>query len=355
MKRVLVAPLDWGLGHASRCVPVINELVRQKNEVIIGASGRPLSFLKSNFPDLESFSFPGTPITYSSGPWLIPHLILQLPKFLSGVKQENLALLKIVKEKKIDLIISDNRYGLYHPEIKSAFITHQLKPKFPFPFGYMENFGAGKMQKLVRPFHEIWIPDEPGEKGLSGDLSKHKSNPKYKYVGFLSRFQQKFNSHEKEYDLLMLLSGPEPQRSIFEKKLLETLEGTNLKTALVRGIPGEKMELPFPYAGKVFDSPEIKQLEQLINDSEKIIARPGYSTLMDLQVLGGNAIFIPTPGQTEQEYLGARLAGLKIAPSNSQKNLTSAVLNQNLEGYTGFTSKSASTLLKNAIEIFCKD
>ena len=166
MKRILIAPLDWGLGHATRCIPVIKYLLEKKCEVIIGADGRPLQLLQKEFPSLEFVVMPGYNIFYPKNGSMVLKIASQIPKILSGVKREHEQLQKIIKEKEIDAVISDNRFGLWSEEIPCAFITHQLMVKSPFG----EKFIYELNKKYISKYTQCWIPDVKGA-GLSGDLS----------------------------------------------------------------------------------------------------------------------------------------------------------------------------------------
>lgn len=205
---------------------------------------------------------------------------------------------RFISENKVDVIISDNRFGFFAKNIHSVFITHQLFLKTPFASGIAQN----KNRKFIQNFNEVWIPDyESDSESLSGELSHgnhfHKN---IKYVGPQTRLQ-KINSLEIKYDYLFLLSGPEPQHTVLKNLLIEKAKQyPQLKFALVTNSQS-KYELENT---QTFSSPSNALLSEIISQSEKIICRSGYSTLMDLHLLDKKSlILIPTPGQTEQEYL----------------------------------------------------
>lgn len=238
-KRVLVAPLDWGLGHATRCIPIIYSLLAQNFEVIIAAEGASKNLLKTEFPDVVFTHLKGYNITYSSKGSLLPlRILLQFPGLLRSVFAEHLWLKKIIKAYNINLVISDNRLGLFHKKIPCIYITHQLQIKT----GHL--FTEWLAQKLhyffINKYTNCWVPDNKDNNNLAGALSHPKKLPAaiVKYIGPLSRFEKKTTS--KKYDLLVLISGPEPQRSIFETILLDQLKNFSGNTLLVRGLPGTK-------------------------------------------------------------------------------------------------------------------
>lgn len=304
---ILIAPLDWGLGHATRCIPIINRLIQKNCNVLIAAEGKIKSLLQKEFPQLSFIDFKGYRIHYSKKSWLLPFQIgRQIPKIISTIQYENERLKEIVKEHHVHGIISDNRYGFYHEGIPSVFITHQLRIKTPF--GKIADDYIQKINyKYINRFFECWIPDNEKEKNLAGELSHPEKKPSVpiKYIGPLSRFR-KLNSQD-EKNLLILLSGPEPQRTVFEIFLAEQLNDYKGPVTLVRGLPGEANELRLSSNICVYNHLPAEELNQKINEASVVISRCGYSTVMDLSVLKKKSILISTPAQTEQEYLAKHL------------------------------------------------
>ena len=316
--RVLIAPLDWGLGHATRCIPIIHELLKAGFEVIVAAEGRIRTVLEKEFPLLTFVSLRGYNIRYArTSPGLLLKIFSQIPKILSVIRFEHKWLDRIIDEQKIDLIISDNRYGLYSHRVQSIFITHQLCIQTPFARRFLQQLNY----KHIKHFNVCWIPDSNKGKGFAGLLSHPKKLPQIpvKYIGILSRFQRAAY-FEDEKHLLLLLSGSEPQRTILEKKLLRQVQEYKGSVVLVRGLPGINDDLgSLPKNVTVFSHAETAALEQLISQASFVIARSGYSTVMDLVRMQKKSILIPTPGQTEQEYLAKYLNENKIAFTQSQK------------------------------------
>ncbi|MBK9731885.1 MAG: glycosyltransferase [Chitinophagaceae bacterium] len=313
-KKILVAPLNWGLGHAARCIPIIRELKNLGAEVIIAADGRALELLQKEFPELKCIRLPGSEIRYHEKGSLTLKLLLQLPQLIASVIKEHKQLKKIITEEEIDAVISDNRYGLYSKKIKSVLITHQTGIKLPKNIVWLESFINGINHYFMSKFDACWIPDFEGTDNLSGELSHKYPLPKNAiFIGPVSRFTCR--EEKKKYDLLLLLSGPEPQRTLLEKLLIEQLfqietefvhRNSNhpLKVFLVRGMAeGSNQAVSISENFTQVDYLLTEALNTAILSSEIIISRPGYTTIMDLATLGSKAIFIPTPGQTEQEYL----------------------------------------------------
>jgi spore coat polysaccharide biosynthesis predicted glycosyltransferase SpsG len=303
-KTIFYGALDWGLGHATRSVPIIKQLLKN-NAVILGVTPLTKLIFNEEFPGLKKIDLPAYDITYSKALPLWMKLGWSAPRISGVIKEECKILEKIIVENKIDIVISDNRFGLYSDKIHSVFITHQLFLKAPV----FENFGNKINQKYILKFNEVWVPDLDGSgsspESLSGELSHGKHFHKnVKYIGAQSRLQDVITEIEKDkYDYLVLLSGPEPSRSELEKILLEKLKSSDKKTAFVRGseLVVRSSELKNI---DLYNFPKKEELKKLIFSSKKIICRSGYSTLMDMHLLGKkDLILIPTPGQTEQEYL----------------------------------------------------
>ena len=353
-KNILLCPLNWGIGHATRCVPIINKLIESNFNVIIGADKRPLEFLKKEFPELQYIAFPGYNLNYPEKGNMAIKMFLSAPKILFSFIREHKILKKIIKKYKIDVVISDNRYGLWNKKIPCIFMTHQILVKTPDKINFFKKFLFKINKFYINKFDELWIPDFEGEINLSGDLShKHKISKATYFIGPLSRFNEyksKVDISEKPcYDVLVMLSGPEPQRTVLEENILKQLKETKLKSIVVRGITEKSEHYNFSENIKVFSHLESDELINYILGSKIIICRPGYSSIMDLTALGKKAIFIPTPGQTEQEYLAQRFLNKKMFYSVKQKdfNLLNAI--EKSEEYSGFLLKFDSTQIDKRI------
>ncbi len=317
--RVLISPLDWGLGHATRCIPIIKHLRAKGIEVVVASDGAQLKLLQEQFPGIEHVLLKGYNVKYS---WFLPaslKVVLQIPKLMSAIKRENKELQKIIKEKRIEAVISDNRYGLYTDIVPCVLITHQLNIQAS---AGSRRF-SDKVMEFVKKFNTCWIPDNSGEDNLSGNLSHPlPEGINASYIGPLSRFSAATGNKDMKYDLLVLLSGPEPQRKILEKKVINQLAALPyIKALIVQGLPGNTaVSSPHTNVDVVPHLNEISLMEK-IQCSKAIVSRPGYSTIMDLAAIGGKrALFIPTPGQTEQEYLAMRFEALEIAVWVQQKH-----------------------------------
>lgn len=319
----MVAPLDWGLGHATRCVPIVRALLQAGAQVRLAGSGESLTVLTSHFPQLESRSLPGYQIRFKH----LGSLFAQMPHLVKTIRHEQATLDAWVQEGWIDAVISDNRYGLHHPQVPTVMVCHQLAPLPPFG-GHLAQAMSGKLHLyFLKRFTEVWVPDVSGSPNLAGDLCHRIPYPyKLRWIGPLSRLAHveasPFSSLSGHYPQVALLSGPEPQRSMLEDALRKYAKDTQEPLCIVRGKPAghavrqEGIVTSMDY----MDGPALKWLLQ---QAECVIARPGYSSLMDFMAVGvKSVVLIPTPGQTEQQYLGRRLAQMDQAQCISQNQIS---------------------------------
>ncbi len=350
-KKILVCPLDWGLGHAARMVPVIEMIEKKGASAIIAADNNPAEFLKQRFPKSTFVKLAGYSPKYPANGDMAMAMIKSLPKMLRKAHRSKKELHKIINNHNINAVISDNRYELYTSKIPSIFITHQLN----IQTSGWQTIGKPIIDILINhylnKFSEIWIPDITGDSRLSGKLSVSINNKAKQFnVGLLSRFSTShIHECQKSIDLLIILSGPEPQRTILEELLLSQVLGTELKTVILLAKPSEYIEKKMKNVKLISHLPDT-EFSEIIQSAKIIISRPGYSTLMDLAVFNKQAIFIPTPGQTEQEYLAKKLFEERIAFSQTQSNfsLTEALLSQ--EHFRGLFLENEPKLLENRID-----
>lgn len=310
-KRVLICPLNWGLGHATRCVPIIKTLTSQGHKVIIAADKGPLAFLQKASPDADFIEFPGFEPRYSKTNTQVFKLMASFPGALRDFRKDHKTVEFIVKSHDIDVVISDNRFGCWSKKAHSIFITHQLHIQVPKLWRIATPFVNIFNNSYIKKYDEVWVPDVENEPSLGGKLS-HPSikGVKTNYIGYLSRFSSDNQLvTEKTNKYLVILSGPEPQRTIFEDKVLEQARKTKDNTLILRAKP-ESHDLPkdVPENVSMFNHVDDEMFVQLVHSAEHIICRGGYSSLMDLVKLNRTAFLVPTPGQTEQEYLAKHLS-----------------------------------------------
>lgn len=310
--RILVAPLDWGLGHAARCIPLIRALLTSGAGVWLAGDGKIALLLKTEFPELPFLPLPGYNIQYGkTEAGTFAALFRQLPKLRRAIKQEQKWLQTAVATHKIDAIISDNRYGLHHPQIYSVFITHQLLIKTPMR--RMDLLLQKLVYRYINQFDACWVPDAEGAVNLAGALSHPKKLPQIPvtYLGLLSRFT--YSGPVLTHYVLILLSGPEPQRTLLEEKLLQQAKLFKNPILFVRGLPGNTGLPTVPYHVVITNHLPTATLQKAVAGAQFVVSRCGYSTVMDMMVLQKKCIFIPTPAQTEQEYLAQHLMKNNVA------------------------------------------
>jgi len=300
--------------------------------------------LQKEFPFLKSYTLPSYNIRYTkSSKFLKLKLLLRVPFVFLAIKKEEKFINTLIEKENINGIISDNRFGAYSSKIPSVYITHQLKV-----LSGNSTFLTSKIhQKIIQKFSECWIPDVDNEFNLSSELGHLKASKKNsKYISVLSRLKPL--KVEKKYDLLVLLSGVEPQRTVLENKLLSELNNYKGNVLFIRGIISNREEINTSKNIKTVNYLLSKELEIAINSSDLVIARSGYSTIMDLAVLGKKVFFIPTPGQYEQEYLAKNLQQKCIAPFSNQDDFTLEKLKEvsNFKGFSSYSTKVSLELFK---------
>lgn len=356
-KNILICPLDWGLGHATRLVPIIDLFIKKGATVFIGADNRPLAYLKQRFPELRFIRFPGFVPKYPANGSMALAMLKSYPEMVSESKKAHTLLQKLIRKNDIDIVISDNRYELSSKLAYTVFITHQLNIQTPGISFVGKPFINKKINSYIRKFDELWIPDFNEEPSLSGRLSHTSKMPisNFHFVGPLSRFSLvKPKPSSEKPRLLVLLSGPEPQRTLLEQLITEQALETELKTIILKGTPEFADTVEIKNVKKIPHLPD-DEIAILIKNAQTIITRPGYSTIMDLAVLGKKAIFIPTPGQTEQEYLAKRFMKMGICFSSRQAGFNLDQALQQSEKFIGFAPiKNTPNLEKTVGDLFLK-
>jgi len=313
-KTFLICILNWGLGHASRCIPIIEFLLQKNHKVIVASSGLSLQWLKNELKiKTEFLQLPDYNINYGNANLFFFTMMMQIPKILNAINNEKKIINDFINNNEVDLIISDNRFGCYSKEIPSYFLTHQLYIKLNSPYQFLENTLAKLNFHFINKFDRCFIIDE--EKSLlSNELSNttiKKNKPKIKvdFIGALSRIKLKpeiYNQNKK--DVLIIISGPEPQRTNFENIIINSIE--NLKTErnfiLIRGSNKSTLQTNNENL-EIINLANSETVSEYLNKYQNIICRSGYSTILDLFAINKKAVLVPTPKQSEQLYLAKHL------------------------------------------------
>ena len=314
-QRVLVSPLEWGLGHATRLSRMIEFLLKKNLEVVIAADGLPNNFLSEQFPELTIVRLPIKKMQYSKNrTGFFIKFFAQVPALFLSIHRTKKHLDKLIKDYQIDFIISDNRYGFLHPQIPSVFISHQLSPMPPKILrSFQAAFGRFHLW-LLRKYDFIWVADFEGPDNVVGSLSRISwNNTKIRYIDPLSWLETKTPEKDhlsRHYDILILLSGPEPHRGLLEKQLLKEFKESTKKILLLQGLPQHsENNIRDEQIGnlRIVNHLPGNQILWHIQNTETLICRAGVVTVFDLAVLRKPAVLIPTPGQTEQEYVAESL------------------------------------------------
>jgi UDP:flavonoid glycosyltransferase YjiC (YdhE family) len=307
--KILVAPLHWGLGHVTRCIPLIRVWLRQGHEVMLASDGAALDLLRAEFPQLQHVELPSYRIRYQ-GVSMVWNIARQLPRILYTVAAERRATEYICRQHGITHILSDNRYGCRSRRARSILLTHQLHLRVPS--AGLQGVANWLLHRVLRRFDEVWVPDVAQSTNLAGVLAHPPlSEPPTRYVGLLSRMPTDVAWPAPSGDIervAVVLSGPEPQRTLLEQLLLEQALALPQKFVFVQGKPQKKQHFFAADHVEVVSYLTSEGLAELLRQSDLVVCRSGYSSLMDLAVTGHRALLIPTPGQTEQEYLADNLA-----------------------------------------------
>jgi uncharacterized protein (TIGR00661 family) len=313
-KTVLVAPLNWGLGHATRCIPIIRALEKNGYFPILASDGVALKMLQKEFPHLLTLELPSYNIEYAKkGEDFKWKLIKNSPKMIEAIFQEKKIVKQWVTDFKLQGIISDNRLGVYSKKVPSVFITHQLNVLS----GKTTWISSKLHQHFIKKFKECWVPDLKEVPNLTGKLGHLKGvSLNLNYIGPLSRLEKK--ELPLKYDLMVMLSGPEPQRTLLEQKLKNEVRLFQGSVVFIKGVMEDKQKVEEIENCTYYNFMTTAELEQTFNESEMVLCRSGYTTVMDLAKLQKKAFFIPTPGQFEQEYLARKYKRDGLVPYANQ-------------------------------------
>lgn len=301
--------------------------------------------LKKNFPDLPQLLLPGYGITYSSsGGTFVLKLLSQIPKILRAIHRERKWLHDTQATHQFDLVISDNRYGLKIEGLKSVILTHQLQ--------IMTGFGPGadsvmrRMHfRMLEKFDECWVVDTQENGGLAGALSHPRQLPANShYIGQLSQLLAPVAPEQHNNSILILLSGPEPMRGILEEIMLQQAAlAIDYHFHIIAGNPSGRAPAHLPAHITHTAYANTQELAYALARARLVVCRSGYSTLMDLAMFEKKALLIPTPGQSEQEYLAMHLQTRGVALSKRQGEINLSKDIPEALGYKGFKRNLAGT------------
>jgi uncharacterized protein (TIGR00661 family) len=350
--KVLFGVCSWGLGHATRDLPLLRRMIKAGHSLTLVGIGRSLDLLKDELKDACGYlSIPDYSSAYSERDFSVSKFLSYFPIYMSEVVKEHLRIEKLIARGKYERIISDNRYGVYDKEIPSYLISHQLRFIAPGRVKLFEMATEGFNYSFFKnSFSKFLVPDSK-EDDLSGDLShnlKYFKAERIEYLGLLSDLKRRETA--KDIDYFISLSGPEPQRTILEKKIFEQAPLLKGKVVIALGKPEDPRNKWVNHL-RVFGYLGRKRQEEIMNRSKLVITRPGYTTIMELSLLGKKALFIPTPGQTEQVYLAHYHKKRKNFYSVDQDRLNLISDVEEAKKYSGLVHKTAT---HEAVDRFMK-
>lgn len=310
--KVLVAPLNWGLGHSTRCIPVIDYYLCQNNEVVLAGDGDSMLLLHKRYPQLRHIQLPPLRLHYSRTNSQVTTLFRQLPHLLHWMYQDHRTLQQLLSIEHFDLVISDNRFAFHSKSTRCVYLTHQLHICLPKAWKMFEPCAEAIHHRIMNKYAEVWVPDTPTEPSLAGRLSHPDKSPRHlHYIGHLSRFMHLPATPQPDtsYQVVLLLSGLEPQRTLLENEIIGRYQSRHETLLVVQGKPNA----PFCKftKGNITVVPYMEDTELVAHllGASKVIARSGYSSVMDFSALSilPKCELIPTQGQPEQEYLARHL------------------------------------------------
>lgn len=351
--KVLYGICSWGLGHATRSLPVIRKLVRENNELMVISSGRSVDLLKTELGnDVEYLDIPDYPMLLSENSrQFMAKSLIYWPLFIRKMESGLQIVTKLIEKNNYDLIISDARYDVYSKKIPSYFISHQMRIMNPLRIKKLESGSEIFNLFFFKRFREVIVPDFKDD-NLSGELShnlKRIDESRINYVGVLSDFSKKRT--KKDVDYFISISGPEPQRTLFEEKILSQIDQINGNIVITLGKTeiNEKLKneniTTYTFLSK-------KEREDLLNRTKLVISRSGYSTILDLAVIGTKALMVPTPGQIEQEYLGQYHSQKRSFFSINQDKINLKENVQRAKRFTGITRKcDVNSSVENIMQV----
>lgn len=346
-KTILIAPLNWGLGHATRCIPIIKALQENNFTPIIASDGIALELLRKEFPYLKTLELPSYQIEYAkNGKNFKWKLIKSLPKMIEAIREEKRIVKKWIQKYEIHGIISDNRLGVFSKKVPSVFITHQLNVLT----GNTTWITSKLHQNIIKKYNSCWVPDVNEPLNLTGKLGHLENNSlNLSYLGPLSRMHKM--ALPIQYDLMIVLSGPEPQRGLLEVHLSEEVKRFDGKVVFIKGIIEKEQKKEQIGNVTYYNFMKTRQLEQTFNESKKVLCRSGYTTIMDLVKLNKKAFFIPTPGQYEQIYLAEKLQNDGLVPYATQEEFRIENLSK-MEEYKGLSVIETTVNWEELFKVF---
>ena len=389
--KVLVAPLDWGLGHATRCVPVIREFLQAGADVELAVVKENANLFREVFPELRQRIAPSYNIVYPKHGYNMAWWLLKNSMHLNSVmRYEHHFAEEMVKCHGYDVLFSDNRFAFYSKKAYSIYMTHQRRIAFPKVFAAFEGVGVLWHSNIMRKFDEVWVPDLEFYPGYAGVLSHSGATPGDKplrYVGTLSRFSEcsanvggaaglhgnidlengvdlmsvsefmarsvaEWDVLDKrtKYKVVAVVSGVEPARTQFEVQLRHALMEIPGRHLMILGKPSAEHRSWVEGNIEFHSHLESCAFADVVKRANYVVSRGGYSTVMDMAELGAKCIFVPTPGQFEQIVLARNLSKEGYAVEIPADKLSAETLLKAFDSCVRMPKLGSSNLLRTAVK-----
>jgi uncharacterized protein (TIGR00661 family) len=332
--RILFGVFDWGLGHATRDIPLITAML-ERNEVHILSTGHALQILRNHFGErCTYYDVPSVFPPYSKSRFFKLKFTLSAPRMARTLAKARRKSKRII-DMGFDRVVSDCRYDVYDRPDNSYLINHQLR--FKAPMGAQRLLEAWLAMRMKR-YACVLVPDfeEPNLTGVLSHGLHYLPKERIRYIGMLSHLRRL--DLPQDIDYLISLSGPEPQRTVLEKRVLAQVGQLKGKVVIAGGKPGGKNE-DLGENAQHFAFLNAQQQQDAMNRAKCVVTRSGYTTMMELVELEKTQVLLlPTPGQTEQEYLGDYCQRHKYYRHISQFRLQLARDARIQKSFTGFTA-----------------
>lgn len=371
--KILVAPLDWGLGHATRCVPIVKEFLRQGAEVELAVVKANAGFFREVFPELRQRVAPGYNVVYPKYGFNMALWLLKNSAHLNAVmRYEKRYAEEMVERHGYDVLFSDNRFAFFSKKAYSVYMTHQRRIAFPPAVAALEGVGVRWHRARMRNFDEVWVPDVEAAPGYAGALSHlpalrgAENTPKVKFVGPLSRFDEVAGSLKTsgldagelpagnkcagKYRVVAVISGVEPARTQFENRLRDILRDVPGNHLMILGKPQAPRRHWTEGNIEFVTHLSTGDFANAVRNADWVISRGGYSTVMDMAYLGAKCVFVPTPGQYEQVVLARDLATAGYAVSIPANRLSVESLLGAFKNNVALPRPESSGVLENAVK-----
>ncbi len=294
-RRILLSPLNWGLGHVTRCIGLIQLLQNQGNRFYVACDEHQQAVFENYLENVTYIRHLGYPFSFEGKGKFTRDLISNRKPLLARFAREQKEIDSYITEHQIAIVLSDHRYGFFSKQVYSLFLTHQIQ----LPLSMLFAPAQWIHRRLIGNFNAIWCFDDH-QSSLAGKLSKNKASIPVEYIGWFSRYEAR-TSEELTFDALFIVSGPAPYSTQFLSEVFQYCETHDGTFACLVNEFNYRTQIPSNL--KLVVASNWKHDDRLMYQSKCIVSRSGYSTLMDLKKTQKSAILIPTPGQSEQLYL----------------------------------------------------